>query len=136
MLVGLDEQAVFGQVANERVALGKGEMGLDLPLVDEVLHLTQAPSSHRQGAGTGVVEGLEGMVVQEPGQSDEAAHGNGTVTFHQTTSPLTTRPAEFFAALLPVTDLLLQGALPAGHAQRIGKSPRLLSAMKGDLLEP
>src|SRR5437667_10030303 len=63
--LGFDKQAVFGQVANERMVLGKLKMGLHVGLVEQLMHLAQTPKPARQSSGAGLIDRLERVLAAE-----------------------------------------------------------------------
>src|SRR2546427_9704417 len=71
LVLGFDKQAVFGQVANEGMVLGKLKMGLHIGLVEQGTHLAQTPKAAGQGGGAGIINRLERVLAAEIDQANE-----------------------------------------------------------------
>src|SRR5205823_13444729 len=69
--LGFDKQAVFCQVANERMVFGKLKMGLHMGLYEQGTHFAQTPKAPRQSSGAGLVNCLEGVLAAEINQANE-----------------------------------------------------------------
>jgi hypothetical protein len=63
MGLGLEEEPVFAQVADEWMVLLKVELGLDLVGLEESSHIAQAPGLLGHSTFTGLVDGAEGMAI-------------------------------------------------------------------------
>src|SRR6185503_16157640 len=72
-----DEKAIFGQVADEGVIVGKLKMGLHSwpGLLDQSANVTQTPGTVRKGARTGLVDRLERIFVRQAHQPHQRANG-------------------------------------------------------------
>jgi len=71
LALGFDKQAVFGQVANERMILGELKMGLHVGLVEQGTHLAQTPKAAGQSGDTGIINRLERVLAAEVDQANE-----------------------------------------------------------------
>src|SRR6185503_8466368 len=71
LALGFDKQAIFGQVANQRMVFGELKMGLDGGLVEQGTHVAQTPKAPRQSGGAGLVNRLERVLAAEIDQTNE-----------------------------------------------------------------
>lgn len=111
------------------------KLRLDLAGLEQSSHVAQAPGLLGQSALAGLVDGAEGMAIDQADQSHQCADGADAAVLRDGLGPRGAGSAKIGGALEPMIEVGLEASQAAANAARIGEAAGFLTAMHLDLLQ-